>query len=144
MSQLQCFCWYKISLLCVLCVFAAAHGLTDEQKEFQKVAFDFAANEMAPHMAEWDQKVPWSSTILHSFIWFNAHLCLFSLRKYFPWRQCIRLPSWDLEASTFSQMWADPAFPAWTRRLSSRPCPRDASAPQLTSASTSRSPSCVP
>ena len=35
----------------------ASHGLTDEQKEFQKVAFDFAANEMAPHMAEWDQKV---------------------------------------------------------------------------------------
>ncbi|CAF89386.1 unnamed protein product, partial [Tetraodon nigroviridis] len=33
-----------------------AHGLTDEQKDFQKVAFDFAANEMAPHMAEWDQK----------------------------------------------------------------------------------------
>ncbi|XP_072320325.1 isobutyryl-CoA dehydrogenase, mitochondrial [Eucyclogobius newberryi] len=32
-----------------------SHGLTDEQKEFQKVAFDFAANEMAPHMAEWDQ-----------------------------------------------------------------------------------------
>ncbi|KAL7831702.1 hypothetical protein AOLI_G00292500 [Acnodon oligacanthus] len=30
-------------------------GLTDEQKEFQKVAFEFAANEMAPHMAEWDQ-----------------------------------------------------------------------------------------
>lgn len=35
----------------------ASYGLTDEQKEFQKVAFDFAANEMAPHMAEWDQKV---------------------------------------------------------------------------------------
>ncbi|XP_061683625.1 isobutyryl-CoA dehydrogenase, mitochondrial [Syngnathoides biaculeatus] len=33
-----------------------SHGLTDEQKEFQKVAFDFAANEMAPHMAEWDLK----------------------------------------------------------------------------------------
>ncbi|XP_057695104.1 isobutyryl-CoA dehydrogenase, mitochondrial [Corythoichthys intestinalis] len=33
-----------------------SHGLTDEQKEFQKVAFDFATNEMAPHMAEWDQK----------------------------------------------------------------------------------------
>uniref|UniRef100_A0A669CSQ2 short-chain 2-methylacyl-CoA dehydrogenase n=1 Tax=Oreochromis niloticus TaxID=8128 RepID=A0A669CSQ2_ORENI len=27
-----------------------------KRKEFQKVAFDFAANEMAPHMAEWDQK----------------------------------------------------------------------------------------
>uniref|UniRef100_A0A670JX93 Isobutyryl-CoA dehydrogenase, mitochondrial n=1 Tax=Podarcis muralis TaxID=64176 RepID=A0A670JX93_PODMU len=27
-----------------------------EQKEFQKVAFDFAAKEMAPHMAEWDEK----------------------------------------------------------------------------------------
>ncbi|XP_068441626.1 isobutyryl-CoA dehydrogenase, mitochondrial [Clinocottus analis] len=33
-----------------------AHGLTEEQKEFQEVAFNFAANEMAPHMAEWDQK----------------------------------------------------------------------------------------
>ncbi|KAK2847416.1 hypothetical protein Q5P01_010415 [Channa striata] len=33
-----------------------AHGLSEEQKEFQKVAFDFAANEMSPHMAEWDQK----------------------------------------------------------------------------------------
>ncbi|XP_026197289.1 isobutyryl-CoA dehydrogenase, mitochondrial [Anabas testudineus] len=33
-----------------------SYGLTDEQKEFQKVAFDFAANEMSPHMAEWDQK----------------------------------------------------------------------------------------
>ncbi|KAL3057511.1 hypothetical protein OYC64_007889 [Pagothenia borchgrevinki] len=33
-----------------------SHGLTDEQKEFQKMAFDFAANEMAPHMSEWDQK----------------------------------------------------------------------------------------
>uniref|UniRef100_A0A9J8BYV5 Acyl-CoA dehydrogenase family, member 8 n=1 Tax=Cyprinus carpio carpio TaxID=630221 RepID=A0A9J8BYV5_CYPCA len=32
-------------------------GLTDEQKEFQKVPFAFAANEMAPDMAEWDQKV---------------------------------------------------------------------------------------
>lgn len=37
--------------------FIASLGLTDEQKEFQKVAFDFAANEMAPHMAEWDEKV---------------------------------------------------------------------------------------
>ncbi|XP_063167349.1 isobutyryl-CoA dehydrogenase, mitochondrial isoform X2 [Candoia aspera] len=33
-----------------------AVGLTEEQKEFQKVAFDFAAREMAPHMAEWDEK----------------------------------------------------------------------------------------
>lgn len=33
-----------------------SHGLSEEQKEFQKVAFDFAANEMAPHMAEWDQQ----------------------------------------------------------------------------------------
>uniref|UniRef100_A0A8C6SRH0 Isobutyryl-CoA dehydrogenase, mitochondrial n=1 Tax=Neogobius melanostomus TaxID=47308 RepID=A0A8C6SRH0_9GOBI len=40
---------------CIGCL-RTSHGLTDEQKEFQKVAFDFAANEMAPHMAEWDQK----------------------------------------------------------------------------------------
>jgi len=40
------------------CIISTASiGLSDEQKEFQKVAFDFAANEMAPHMAEWDQKV---------------------------------------------------------------------------------------
>ncbi|EDL83343.1 rCG22781, isoform CRA_a [Rattus norvegicus] len=32
-------------------------GLNEEQKGFQKVAFDFAAREMAPNMAEWDQKV---------------------------------------------------------------------------------------
>ncbi|XP_032905740.1 isobutyryl-CoA dehydrogenase, mitochondrial isoform X1 [Amblyraja radiata] len=31
-------------------------GLSEDQKEFQKVAFGFAANEMAPHMTEWDQK----------------------------------------------------------------------------------------
>lgn len=43
---------------CTHCIISTASiGLSDEQKEFQKVAFDFAANEMAPHMAEWDQKV---------------------------------------------------------------------------------------
>uniref|UniRef100_A0A3B4XQV4 Isobutyryl-CoA dehydrogenase, mitochondrial n=1 Tax=Seriola lalandi dorsalis TaxID=1841481 RepID=A0A3B4XQV4_SERLL len=47
---------FRLDLYCILCSLTAAHGLTDEQKEFQKVAFDFAANEMAPHMAEWDQK----------------------------------------------------------------------------------------
>ncbi|KAM4652578.1 isobutyryl-CoA dehydrogenase, mitochondrial [Discoglossus pictus] len=31
-------------------------GLSEEQKEFQKVAFDFAAREMAPNMALWDEK----------------------------------------------------------------------------------------
>ncbi|KAB1254888.1 Isobutyryl-CoA dehydrogenase; mitochondrial [Camelus dromedarius] len=34
----------------------ASIGLNEEQKEFQKVAFNFAAREMAPHTAEWDQK----------------------------------------------------------------------------------------
>uniref|UniRef100_A0A3Q1K8F5 Isobutyryl-CoA dehydrogenase, mitochondrial n=1 Tax=Anabas testudineus TaxID=64144 RepID=A0A3Q1K8F5_ANATE len=58
--QLNC---YRLSywLICTVCflfvvLFVASYGLTDEQKEFQKVAFDFAANEMSPHMAEWDQK----------------------------------------------------------------------------------------
>ncbi|XP_063799861.1 isobutyryl-CoA dehydrogenase, mitochondrial [Pseudophryne corroboree] len=31
-------------------------GLSEEQKEFQKVALDFASKEMAPHMALWDEK----------------------------------------------------------------------------------------
>jgi alkylation response protein AidB-like acyl-CoA dehydrogenase len=29
-------------------------GLTDEQKEFQKVALDFAEKEMKPHAEKWD------------------------------------------------------------------------------------------
>ncbi|XP_020038809.2 isobutyryl-CoA dehydrogenase, mitochondrial isoform X2 [Castor canadensis] len=31
-------------------------GLNEDQKGYQKVALDFAAREMAPNMAEWDQK----------------------------------------------------------------------------------------
>lgn len=34
----------------------ASYGLTDEQKEFQKVALDFAENEMKPNMRTWDEK----------------------------------------------------------------------------------------
>lgn len=40
-----------------LAAFLASTGLTEDQKEFQKVALDFAAKEMAPYMAEWDEKV---------------------------------------------------------------------------------------
>lgn len=52
---LNTYCPCVVFQLCSL--LTASCGLTDEQKEFQKVAFDFAANEMSPHMAEWDQKV---------------------------------------------------------------------------------------
>lgn len=38
-------------------------GLNEEQKEFQRVAFSFAAQEMMPNMAEWDQKV-WVSFVM--------------------------------------------------------------------------------
>ncbi|XP_073459590.1 isobutyryl-CoA dehydrogenase, mitochondrial isoform X2 [Aquarana catesbeiana] len=38
------------------CAGDASIGLTEEQKEFQKVAFDFASKEMAPNMALWDEK----------------------------------------------------------------------------------------
>ena len=31
-------------------------GLTDEQKEFQRLALNFAHNEMFPQMAKWDQE----------------------------------------------------------------------------------------
>uniref|UniRef100_A0A674BCJ3 Isobutyryl-CoA dehydrogenase, mitochondrial n=1 Tax=Salmo trutta TaxID=8032 RepID=A0A674BCJ3_SALTR len=49
-----CICALRDTILNSL--LAAAHGLSDEQKEFQKMAFDFAAHEMSPHMAEWDEK----------------------------------------------------------------------------------------
>ena len=62
-------------------------GLNEEQKGFQKVAFDFAAREMAPHMAEWDQKVEvflWldipTSACLHVLVILTVH-CLFSTYK---------------------------------------------------------------
>uniref|UniRef100_A0A670JSH5 Acyl-CoA dehydrogenase family member 8 n=1 Tax=Podarcis muralis TaxID=64176 RepID=A0A670JSH5_PODMU len=48
-----CLCFESFSPFFCL---PATVGLTEEQKEFQKVAFDFAAKEMAPHMAEWDEK----------------------------------------------------------------------------------------
>jgi hypothetical protein len=35
---------------------AAAEGLTDEQRAFQKIARDFADKEMAPKMALWDEE----------------------------------------------------------------------------------------
>uniref|UniRef100_A0A4W5QG61 short-chain 2-methylacyl-CoA dehydrogenase n=1 Tax=Hucho hucho TaxID=62062 RepID=A0A4W5QG61_9TELE len=53
-ARLYAVCALRDSILKSL--LAAAHGLSDEQKEFQKMAFDFAANEMSPHMAEWDEK----------------------------------------------------------------------------------------
>jgi len=31
-------------------------GLTDDQREFQRVALDFAKNELAPEMQKWDQE----------------------------------------------------------------------------------------
>jgi len=36
---------------------SASLGLTDHQREFQKVASEFAKNELAPKMQEWDQEV---------------------------------------------------------------------------------------
>uniref|UniRef100_A0A3B3RLC9 Isobutyryl-CoA dehydrogenase, mitochondrial n=1 Tax=Paramormyrops kingsleyae TaxID=1676925 RepID=A0A3B3RLC9_9TELE len=51
----------------------ASIGLTDEQKEFQKVAFDFAAKEMAPHMAEWDDKVSLLSLIVLRPLFVKRH-----------------------------------------------------------------------
>lgn len=42
---------------CINVRVTASMGLSDEQKEFQKVALNFAQNEMLPHMREWDEKV---------------------------------------------------------------------------------------
>ena len=35
---------------------AAAEGLSEEQREFQRVAQEVAATELAPHMARWDEE----------------------------------------------------------------------------------------
>ncbi|XP_078464376.1 isobutyryl-CoA dehydrogenase, mitochondrial isoform X1 [Lampetra fluviatilis] len=52
------------SLSTAACIDPGA-GLTDEQREFQKVALEFAKNEMAPHMAEWDLKEIFPVEMLH-------------------------------------------------------------------------------
>lgn len=43
--------------VCVCVCVSAGDGLSEEQRQFQKVALDFASREMAPHMREWDEKV---------------------------------------------------------------------------------------
>ena len=49
-----------------MCSCVAGDGLTEEQRQFQKVAVEFASREMAPHMREWDEKV--SGVYSHLFI----------------------------------------------------------------------------
>ena len=45
-------------IACWTCIyFLVSDGLSDEQKHFQQVAVDFAKNEMAPYMIEWDSNV---------------------------------------------------------------------------------------
>lgn len=48
--------------------FLASFGLTPEQKEIQKVANDFAKNEMLPNMQEWDEKVVLDFYFLETFV----------------------------------------------------------------------------
>ena len=41
----------------VIYFLSASLGLTDDHREFQRVALDFAKNELAPEMQKWDQEV---------------------------------------------------------------------------------------
>ena len=50
-----------------LCLSTASNGLGVEQRQIQQMALDFAANELAPNMIEWDEKV---LAILHDCVWF--------------------------------------------------------------------------
>lgn len=45
------------SLMFQICFLSASLGLTDDQREFQRVALEFAKNELAPEMQKWDQEV---------------------------------------------------------------------------------------
>ena len=42
---------------------SATLGLTDEQKHIQKMATDFARNELFPNMAQWDIEVRYASAM---------------------------------------------------------------------------------
>lgn len=43
-------------LFLLIALYAVSLGLTADQKEFQRVALDFAKKEMLPHAEEWDEK----------------------------------------------------------------------------------------
>ena len=64
----------ELDELYILLHLVASTGLTDEQKHIQKVATDFAKNEMFPNMAKWDQEV-----------WYIIHLITFD--QVITWKQ---------------------------------------------------------
>lgn len=48
----------------ILYVISATLGLSDDQKQIQKVATDYAKNELFPNMAKWDEEVNISNFLL--------------------------------------------------------------------------------
>ena len=56
-GKITIFKTYTFLLLATFHSFSASMGLTDHQRDFQKVAADFAKNELAPEMMKWDQEV---------------------------------------------------------------------------------------
>lgn len=46
----------KTTYRCMTTIVDPSLGLTDDQREFQRVALEFAKNELAPEMQKWDQE----------------------------------------------------------------------------------------
>jgi len=55
LSYFKCKCFFN--LFKKIFLYLATLGLTEEQKEIQKTAKEFAKNELYPYMDEWDDKV---------------------------------------------------------------------------------------
>ena len=49
-----------------ICQNLVSDGLNDDQKHFQQVALDFAKEEMAPYMIQWDLEVRGCEIILQN------------------------------------------------------------------------------
>ena len=56
-GKIPIFKTYTFLLLASFHSSSASMGLTDHQRDFQKLAADFAKNELAPEMMKWDQEV---------------------------------------------------------------------------------------
>lgn len=66
-------------------IITASSGLSDDQKQMQEVAQEFAKNEFLPNMAYWDENV--STFLSFSFSIFgtgSVNGLITCCRKYFP------------------------------------------------------------
>ena len=108
-------------------VAAAADGLTEEQREFQRIAREFAAKEMAPRMAQWDEEETLPVDVLRQLAGLGfggtkdarnepgARSAWAEPKQPSRAHRQARHPCWHLQASTPGKTLVGRSSSAWTR-----------------------------